>query len=243
MRNLRNLALIGYLLTALGAPGALPAGQAGPTASIRGTVRFAGEVPPPRKVWVNKDPEACGGGEREIVEVSVTAEGLLRDVVVFIDGEIEGASPAAPVTFELRQQGCRFLPAVSYVPKNGILRIVNEDLIHHNIHAYERRGRARRDLFSFSQPEKGHTRELEIKPRRGDVVQLTCDIHNFMLGWILVPDNPFATVVADGTFALSGIPPGSRILEVFHPVLGFRQRPVELVAGETVEVDFVYGDE
>ncbi len=210
------------------------------TAAVKGTVTYTGEVPEPKKMLITKDHETCGTGQREIAEISTTDQGGLRDVVVFIDGEVEGAPPPPAEGYGLLQQGCRFQPYVSYVPKNGTLKIVNGDPLAHNIHTYERIGRARRDLFNFSQPEKGHTKELAIKPRRGNVVQLTCDIHDFMTGWIFVPENPFATVSDDGTFVLEGVPPGTYTLKVFHPFLGFQEQEVELAAGGTAEVAFVY---
>ena len=217
------------------------AAQAGSTASVKGAVTFEGEVPAPKMMLITKNNETCGTGQREIAEVSTTAEGRLRDVVVFVDGKIEGAAPPnPPESYELLQQGCRFQPYVFYVPKGETLKIVNGDPVAHNIHTYELIGRARRDLFNFSQPHEGHTKELKIKPRRGNVVQLTCDIHDFMAGWIFVPENPFAVVATEGTFLLEGIPPGARTIKVFHPTLGFQEKQVNLVAGETVDIHFVY---
>ncbi len=210
------------------------------TAVVKGTVSYTGEVPAPKKIKITKDEETCGSGDREIPEITITAVGRLRDVVVFVDGEIEGAPPGAPVAYELIQEGCRFRPNISYVPKNETLKIVNADPVAHNIHTYEKIGRAKRDLFNFSQPEQGHTKELAVKPRRGNVVQLNCDIHDFMNGWIFVPENPFAVVAAEGSFKLAGIPAGTHTLKVFHPTLGFLEQEVELAAGKTAEVSFVF---
>ncbi len=227
-------------VVALASGGAVCAAE---TAAVKGTVSYSGEVPAPIAIKITKDEETCGTGDREIPEISTTAQGHLRDVVVFIDGEVEGAPPGESVVYELVQEGCRFTPNVSYVPKNETLKIVNADPVAHNIHTYEKIGRAKRDLFNFSQPEQGHSREVAIKPRRGNVVKLACDIHDFMTGWIFVPDNPFAAVAAEGSFELAGIPPGTRTLKVFHPKLGFLEQEVELVAGETAEASFVFAGE
>ncbi len=213
------------------------------TAAVKGTVSYSGEVPAPIAIKITKDEETCGTGDREIPAISTTAEGRLRDVVVFVDGEIEGAPPGEAVAYELIQEGCRFQPNVSYVPKNETLKIVNADPVAHNIHTYEKIGRAKRDLFNFSQPEQGHVREVAVKPRRGNVVELACDIHDFMSGWIFVPENPFAVVAAEGSFELAGIPAGTRTLKVFHPTLGFLEQEVELAAGKTAEVSFVFEGE
>ena len=110
----------------------------------------------------------------------------------------------------------------------------------HNIHAYEIIGRARRDLLNFAQPEQGHVKDHVMSPRRGNVVLLTCDIHDFMKGWMFVPENPFAAVADGGSFSLDGVPAGARTVKAFHPVLGFQEAKVELAEGGTANVDFVF---
>lgn len=219
---------------------AAPAHAAG--ARVTGTVKLDGTAPAPKSMTIAKDENVCGHGQRLVDEVRVTDGGLLRDVVVFVDGKIEGVEmPAAPEGgYTLHQKGCRFEPFASFVPKGEKLTIINQDPVAHNIHAYELIGRARRDLMNFAQPNQGHTKVQTIKPRRGNVVQLTCDVHDFMSGWIFVPQNPFAANVADGTFAIEGIPPGTRTVKAYHPTFGFQEQEVELTEGGAVTVDFVF---
>ncbi len=236
MREILSCASVLAILVVVAAPAP---GSAEETATVRGSIHFNGTVPPPRRVLITKNNEICGDGEREIVEVDVE-DGLLRDAVAFIDGKISGMAPPEAAEYELIQRDCRFRPYIMYVPKGATLKIVNEDPVAHNIHSYEIIGRARRDVFNFQQPTQGHTRHQKIKPRRGNTIQLTCDIHDFMTGWILVPENPFATVAGDGTFVIEGVPAGEHTLKVYHPILGVLEKKLTLTAGQQVTVDFEF---
>ena len=209
---------------------------------VTGEVRIVGDVPEASRIPITKDQEVCGQGQRVVDEVRVGETGGLEDVVVFVDGAIKGTSSteAPAAEYELLQKGCRFNPFIFAVPKGGNLKIVNGDPLAHNIHAYELIGRARRDLFNFQQPQQGHIKKESMRVRRGNIVQLQCDIHDFMRGWIVVPQNPFSTVASGGKFTITGIPPGEHTLIAFHPVLGTVEQKVTLEEGATVSVNFEF---
>ena len=207
---------------------------------ISGALTFKGKVPKASKIPISKDNDTCGKGDRIVDEVNVDGKKLL-DVAVFIDGEIEGYPPGKfKMKYEMIQKGCRFNPFVSWIPNKEKLKIVNEDPVAHNIHAYEFFGRSRRDLFNFQQPRKGHTKKQKVKLRKSNIVQLQCDIHDFMRGWIIVPSNPFATTASKGTYSLDKVPAGKYTLKAFHPVLGVLDKEVTVKDGETVTVDFEF---
>ncbi|MDP6934620.1 MAG: carboxypeptidase regulatory-like domain-containing protein [Myxococcota bacterium] len=190
-----------------------------------------------RSMPITKDNAICGTGYREIVDVDV-AEGLLRDAVIYVDGEVTGGSPPVRDHAELMQEDCRFKPTIMTAQLGEELHIVNGDRIGHNIHAYEMLGKARKDFFNFDQPFEGHRRQMPLDTRHTDTIELACDIHDFMSGWIFLTPNAFATVATDGTWTIEGLPAGTYTLKVFHPVLGTSAQQVTVPAEGSVTADF-----
>ncbi|MBC8292665.1 MAG: hypothetical protein H8E45_05805 [Proteobacteria bacterium] len=226
-------------LLAVASLASLPVATTAWGATVQGSVRLDGKAPRASTRTITKDIEVCGQGERAMDQVVVDKGGLLSGVIVYIEGEIDGVA-VPDKAFKLAQKECRFSPGVSFVPRGATLEIVNDDPVAHNIHAYEIIGRARRDLMNIAQPNQGQTDSKAIKPRRGNVVQLTCDIHDFMRGWLFVPDNPFADAVDGGSYTLEGVPAGKRTVKAFHPVLGFAEQEVTLEEGKTATVNLVF---
>jgi hypothetical protein len=65
-----------------------------------------------------------------------------------------------------------------------------------------------------------------------------CEVHEFMRGAILVAENPFhALVGADGTFRISGVPPGEHTVAFWHPDHETIQRRVSVTAGGAARVE------
>ncbi|RMF88509.1 MAG: hypothetical protein D6736_10390 [Nitrospinota bacterium] len=213
-------------------------------ATLTGKVLFQGTPPAPKQVVINKNPEVCGTGYRELQEVKVTPEGGLQEVVVFLEKVKQGKPwPAPPDNgYLIDQKNCAFRPYLQVVPKKAKLVIVNSDPVLHNIHTYELIKRARRTLFNFGQPTQGMKTTKRLKTRRGNVVRVECDAHNFMLAWIFVADNPYYAVVDEqGEFTITDIPPGTYRVKAWHPFLGFQKaQKVTLAAQGKAEVNFTY---
>ncbi len=217
--------------------------------AITGHVRFVGEAPPPRKLTVNKDEAICGHTDRFFYEVRTNAEGMLRDVVVYLDSrEISTADWKAPAGgYVLNQKGCVFDPYISVFPKdpNARLRIVNDDPTLHNIHAYEVLGRAKRGLFNISQPQGTAPVERPLTvSKRSNVIELKCDAHDFMIGWVFMADNPYCMLVGeDGKYSLSDLPPGEHTIKAWHPFLGTVRQTVEVKEGQELTLDLEFKKE
>lgn len=208
-------------------------------ATITGKIKVSGdEVPGPEKKPINKDPEVCGKGQRDIHWYKVI-DGRIDEAIVFLDGDFDGASwDGAEANTELVQEGCFFKPYVDIWKRGAEVTIISKDAAAHNIHTYERIGVARRELFNFNQPNKD-VRKVVIKTRRSQFVELTCDNHDFMAGWRFVAKNPYCTVARGGTFTIK-VPPGSHTLKVWHPMMGVLEEEIEVKAGQEKTVDFEF---
>ena len=207
---------------------------------VAGAVRFAGEVPTLQAEQIALDNEVCGEGDIIPNPISVSADGGLENVVVFLDKVKEGkAWPEQE--YKLDQLKCTFKPYLQVVPKGVKMTISNSDPVLHNVHPYELVGDKRRTLFNLAQPKLGQVNTKAIKTRRGNAVELSCDAHSWMAGWLYVLEHPyFAVVGADGLFSIDGVPAGTYTLKAWHPELGEIEQEIEVVPGESVESNFEY---
>ena len=240
----RHAVLASGAALALGAVGlprlgrAYSEGEVKDGARLTGVLRFTGEPPAEDSVLISKDSHICGVGDVNPNPLTVTAEGALKDGVVALR-KVAAGKPwdAAKTRPKIVQEACLFAPFVQIAPKGADLTIVNRDPLLHNIHAYEQIGRARRTLFNIAQPMAGQTDTAPLRMRRGSVVEIDCDAHNWMSAWIYTAAHPYlAATGPDGRFDIGDVPPGSYELVMWHPILGEVTRDVTLAAGETADL-------
>ncbi|GJL53681.1 MAG: hypothetical protein NPIRA02_08130 [Nitrospirales bacterium] len=268
MRNRQSLTVC--LLAGAALLAAPMIAQAGGT--IKGKVTFSGKVPAPKEFAFSKFPnvEFCkkntnkseDGNTRLLKEVQVDGSKGLKDAVVAVrDIKDKGwmgkfkKAPAQEVTAEL----CEFLPFTGVAVSKGQFKVVNNDAdpddpkskegVLHNPHSFDVLGAKSATLFNIGLAKKGDSLQKTLKlrmARKGGVVRLQCDQHEFMQSWYLPVTNPFyATSGADGTFEIKDVPAGKHKLLVWHPVaaknaMGKKAIEIEVDVkdGATVEANF-----
>ncbi len=209
--------------------------------TITGIVHFKGTPPPPTKMQIDKDNDVCGSGFRKQIDVDVGRDKSLHNVVICVEGDGKGSHFEPPAGgFKLDQKGCAFVPEIMIVPAGEKLRITNRDPVVHNIHTFEIIKGIRRDMFNFAQPERGHRRTETIKPRRSNTVELTCDIHTFMHGWMYVSDGSACIVSKDGRFRISDVAEGVHTVKVWHPTLGEKKATAVVKGAQETTVEFEF---
>jgi hypothetical protein len=209
--------------------------------TIEGIARLKARVPDPDRIIIGKDNHICGHGEATPDPVVVGADGALRNAVVGLKTIAAGKGWSRREA-TLTQEKCAFHPYVQVAPKVLELTIHNKDPLLHNIHTYELIGRARRTLFNIAQPQAGQVDQQKIELRRGHIVEIDCDAHNWMSAWVFTSEHPYVTVTdASGRFALADVPPGTYELSAWHPVLGLVSAPAVVKARTRTEVDVAFG--
>ena len=123
-----------------------------------------------------------------------------------------GATPRpAPARGKvITQRSKTFIPRVLAVTVGTKVNFRNEDPIFHNV-------------FSLSKPndfdtglyKQGGNYTQTFK--RPGVVQILCNIHSSMLGFVYVVDSPYYTQAdSTGAFTIKGVPPGEYQVSVWH---------------------------
>lgn len=127
----------------------------------------------------------------------------VRDAVVFVQTLPPGAAPPAdPRPAVMDQINKTFVPHILPIAVGTEVSFPNHDQIHHHVYSFSRTKTFEIPLY------KGE----EAQPVRFDrvgAVKLGCNIHDSMVGVILVVPTPyFAMTDESGAFTLRELPPG-----------------------------------
>jgi hypothetical protein len=202
--------------------------------SIEGVVEFTGAtVPKDPIVTLTSEKKYCGNSLA--AEKYVIKDKKIKNVVVYI-AEIKAgkAMPAQPVT--LTNLKCLFVPHVAVGFQGGKFIEKNDDTIFHNIHTYLNG----RTMYNIGLPEQGAS---VTKPLiKTGVIEVTCDSHPWMHGYLFVSDNPYAVVTdASGSFMIKDIPAGTYTVEAWHEALGkVKTANVKVEGGKASKIKLEY---
>jgi plastocyanin len=183
-------------------------------ATITGKVVFVGPVPAQKKIPVTIDQYVCGT-EKDAGDLLLSPQKELRNAVVWLDNPPANAvSQTQTAKIEMDQNGCLFIPRIVLVPAGGTVDFLNNDRLLHNIHATPKLNVS----FNRTQPK---SRTIPVTFAKPEIVRINCDLHSWMLGWVVVTGHPFYAITgADGQFAFDGLPPGQYKLQIWHERLG-----------------------
>jgi plastocyanin len=205
--------------------------------TIEGKVVFRGTVPGPRKIIPTQDQQVCGG-PRDEPRIVLGPDNTVQGAIVYLKGIEKGKAlekPKKPPVIDNAK--CKFEPEVQVVPVGTEILILNSDPVLHNTHGYLMAdGRRGRTVFNQALPQKGQ--QIKTTLKLPGVVDVACDVHGWMQGWILVAENPYYDITEkNGTFAIKDVPPGKYTLATFQPHTGVRETPVTVEAKKTSNVN------
>ncbi|MET0404544.1 MAG: carboxypeptidase regulatory-like domain-containing protein [Cystobacter sp.] len=203
--------------------------------TLEGTITFKGTPPAPAPITPSQDP-ACDG--MSLVEGSLQVKaGKLENVLVRVRGLMPQASRERPAVVDQRQ--CGYLPRVQGVVSGQPILIKNSDGTLHNARALA----GTRSIFNVAQPPNGKPVQRTL-PSDAEVVRLKCDIHPWMVSWVVVNPNPYFTTSNEaGAYSIEHLPAGSYTLEAWHEVLGTKTAEVTVKEGETTTLSFEFSGE
>jgi plastocyanin len=203
-------------------------------------VSFSGTAPKATPIKMNADPVCIQNhkGEASTETVVVNGNGTLKNVFVYVKGDVPNApkAPAEPVVMD--QKGCQYLPHVMGIQAGQPLKVLNTDGTLHNVHAITKVNQS----FNIAMPkfmkEKVMPKGFE-KPEQ--MVKLQCEVHNWMNAWVGVVSHPYFAVTGDdGSFSLKGLPPGTYEIVAWHEKYGLQTQKVTVTGAETKTQDFAF---
>lgn len=135
-----------------------------------------------------------------VIDVQVvSSDGLpVPEVAVFIkQAGVSRAVNSKPATAVMDQRDVRFVPHILIVEKGALVEFPNSDVVAHHVYSFSRPNNFVLPLYKGTPPEPVHF-------VHDGIVTLGCNIHDDMLGYIVVVDTGvFGLTDADGTVSLS----------------------------------------
>ena len=225
------LAFVVMLVLPLSGLSAYEGGAVTDGGTISGVVKFKGTAPAPKKLEVTKDKEVCGKTAKSDASLIVSGGNLVNAVAHITD--IKKGKKMEPQKVTLDQNGCEYKPHVLAFVAGSTVEVLNPDGILHNIHSYSKVNTP----FNTAQPK--FKKSLTQKIEKPEVINIKCDVHGWMSGWLFVAENPYFSVTDDkGSFKLTDVPPGTYNVEVWHETLGKVSQKVTVKAKEEAKVTF-----
>ncbi len=144
--------------------------------------------------------------------------------------------PAAPVEARIDQINMEFVPKLSIVPVGSSIAFPNGDTISHQVYSFSPARRFQLPLYR-GQPH------APVRFDTPGVVALGCNIHDSMVGYVLVTTAAHYGVTDQaGMLRLRSLPPGEYEVRIWHPRMRERgeQQPQRVrlpaAAGFTLEI-------
>jgi plastocyanin len=141
---------------------------------------------------------------------------------------LQPSSPAGvvPVGAQVVTADKEFRPRVTVVPVGSTVTFPNSDAFDHNVFSLSPEA-----TFDLGLYGRGQVKSQQfLSP---GVVRVYCNVHAQMSAFVIVRDAPWFTQPAgDGSFAISGVPPGEYTLHVWHErAAPFTPQPVRVGRG------------
>jgi len=187
--------------------------------------------PPPAP---QRTAQPYAGGASSMAQPRVPVRGSPQDAVIYIESIPTGVDSVLPEPSgrpRLAQQDQSFVPRVVAVPSGGAVDFPNLDPIYHNVFSVSPAKR-----FDLGRYGRGKSKSVTFK--KPGLVNVYCDIHSNMEGFILVvPNRALARPDAAGRYALPDLPPGRYTLVAWHPDLATVRREVTVPESGDVVLD------
>lgn len=145
------------------------------------------------------------------VEVADAAGKPLADAVVFLDSA-DARKQAKPLAgMEMAQEKRQFVPGVLVVTTGTEVRFPNRDTVRHHVYSFSPTKKFELKLYTG-------TPSNPVLFDKAGVVTLGCNIHDQMVGWILVLDTPHyaRSAAATGKAQIDNVSPGTYTLRIWH---------------------------
>lgn len=183
------------------------------TGVLQGRVVFQGKAPVVEKLSLNKDIAICSKTHPVDEDLLVNeVDGGLANVVVWLQLQkgqklpdvVLPKSRKLPAEVVITNKNCRFEPHIAVMTTKQTLVLGNDDPVDHNTLV--------NSFYNAPFNERvvtGSTVKKKLTKSERLPAQVSCPIHSWMKGWVMVKDHPYMAVSdSHGRFQIPDLPPG-----------------------------------
>jgi len=209
----------------------------GEEATIAGTVSFVGVPPEPKEIDMSADPICETVSPDAATEDVIVTDGKLANVFVYAQtGEALDKylfdAPSADVTLD--HKGCRLVPHVLGMQTNQVLKILNDDPTTHNTHGLANKNN---DWNQSQMPSAMPIERRFALPEQ--FMPVKDNQHPWEKAYVGIFSHPFFAVTAkDGSYKISGLPPGQYAIVAWHEKYGEQTTYISIGRREWRTLDF-----
>lgn len=221
------------------------------TGVFSGVIKYKGTAPVLEPIVKAGDPnvkDAKVCAANAVPDQTLVVNGAnngIANVFVYLKSAPEGATETTPPEDPLvvDHDGCKFKPHAVFTQAGQSLQVINSDATSHNVHTYPIRNDPVNSLIAANDPV-GFS--LDFNGAEPLPMKIGCDIHPWMVAWVLILDHPYAAVTDEnGEFSIPGLPPGTHEFRVWHEKAGYLEKGFEakIMVGEGKPETLEYGPE
>lgn len=192
---------------------------------LEGSFELVGQAPAPKPIAVPAG--ACGAVNLALIDESLVVgrRNGIANIVIYLQPANGAPAPAIHpnVAAAAAQQAvfdnaqCRFVPRIGVVSVGQSLKIGNVDQVGHNVNA----ALLANDPFNVLLPPNANVVKT-FKAAERVPMPVTCNIHPWMLGHLVVAPTPYVAVTSErGTFKIENLPVGQWQFRIWHERAGF----------------------
>lgn len=170
---------------------------------------------------------AAAGGASLTMTLTDQDGKVVEDAVLYVSTVDGQRTATAPMQANVDQIDEMFVPHVRAITTGSSISFPNSDHIRHHVYSFS-------DAKKFELPLYiGIPAEPLVFDQAG-LVTLGCNIHDHMLGYLLVLDTPYFAEVTAGSATIANLPTGKWAIEIWHPRLA-QETAIQLTVDATAD--------
>lgn len=123
---------------------------------------------------------------------------------------------------EIKQSNAQFRPFITVAQPASVVEFPNFDDFAHHVYSFS-------NALSFELPLYRGDQKQKLMPEKSGIVPIGCNIHDWMLGYIIIVDTPYYAFLKGNVAKFNNLQDGDYELAMWHPSMDdFWMQPLSI---------------